>query len=71
VRSQVARKWEFLQRKAQFYKLEVAEEIDNANMSDLATLLAKRGYQVISRGYQVISRGYQVISRGYQFFHYY
>eukprot|EP00242_Pyramimonas_sp_CCMP2087_P013126 CAMPEP_0198213164 /NCGR_PEP_ID=MMETSP1445-20131203/28713_1 /TAXON_ID=36898 /ORGANISM="Pyramimonas sp., Strain CCMP2087" /LENGTH=582 /DNA_ID=CAMNT_0043887775 /DNA_START=261 /DNA_END=2009 /DNA_ORIENTATION=+ len=46
----VARKWEFLQRKAQFYKLEVAEEIDNAKMSDLATLLAKRGYQVFTKG---------------------
>jgi len=46
----VARKWDFFKRKSQFYKMEVAEEIDNARVSDLAPLLASRGYQVFTKG---------------------
>lgn len=45
----MARKWSFLSRKSQFYKLEVAEEVDRGGVRDLSTSLAKRGYQVFTQ----------------------
>jgi hypothetical protein len=55
---QVARNWSFFNRKAQFYKLEVAEEVDRGSVKDLATCLANRGYQVRMRWWRHQSTGF-------------